>query len=569
MVIIVICGSASLVATHALVSDFRSSAEGVEQEATATARLKANLVAHSVAVGNVIDPSQVAAIAELEAVVRAEFADVIALEASSSAAALLVSARDEWEALTADTAGMTDVFVRGAAVSTRAPLVLQIVDRAGSASRQAVRADLARSANLERLTIGLLAALQGVAIVLAIGLARRLSRDVIGPVGVLRDSAIRWATGDLDHRIPVERADELGQLAASFNTMADAVAGSQRTLIREASTDSLTGLTNRAGFSSRLAAALSTTERRGGSQAVLFADLDDFKDVNDTLGHAAGDELLCEAARRLSTAVRPGDLVARLGGDEFAMLLEGLDSPREAVEIGQRVLDAFTLPVAVGSSSVRVEASIGLAHRRSNSTAAQLMHDADVAMYSAKANGKNRVEEYDAVLDDLTKARLELRSDIVDAVERRELVVEYQPVIDLDTGLVKGAEALVRWQHPARGLLAPAAFIELAEETGAIFDIGAWVLSTAARQLQAWQRRFDLPHLWVSVNVSMRQLDGPGFAAEVTEVLAATGLDPTTLVIEVTESVLADPDGAAAVALVAVRARGVRVALGDFGTGYS
>jgi EAL domain-containing protein (putative c-di-GMP-specific phosphodiesterase class I) len=197
------------------------------------------------------------------------------------------------------------------------------------------------------------------------------------------------------------------------------------------------------------------------------------------------------------------------------------------------------------------------------------MREADVAMYTAKGRGKNRVEQYDAVLDEAVVEHNELKADVAGAASRGELVLDYQPIVNLETGAFVGVEALVRWQHPTRGLLPPFAFIALAEETGAIVDIGAWVLETAARQLQSWRRQYSLSALWLSVNVSVRQLDDPGFAALVGGVLQRTGLDPASLVLEVTESVLADPAGGAAGALETLRRLKVRVALDDFGAGYS
>jgi EAL domain-containing protein (putative c-di-GMP-specific phosphodiesterase class I) len=197
------------------------------------------------------------------------------------------------------------------------------------------------------------------------------------------------------------------------------------------------------------------------------------------------------------------------------------------------------------------------------------MREADVAMYAAKAKGKNRVERFDACLDAMAIAHHQVKADLDGAADRGEFVLEYQPIVDLDTGLLVGLEALVRWQHPTRGLLPPSEFIELAEQTGAIISVGAFVLTTATEQLQLWQRRYRLPDLWISVNVSVRQLDRPGFANEVKGVLLATRIDPANLVLEVTETILADPNGLAAAALDDLRLTGIRVALDDFGSGYS
>ncbi|HEY3237927.1 MAG TPA: bifunctional diguanylate cyclase/phosphodiesterase [Acidimicrobiia bacterium] len=357
--------------------------------------------------------------------------------------------------------------------------------------------------------------------------------------------------------------------AVSFNAMADTIAGSQRSLARQANHDSLTGLANRAAFRARLEAALARPERRGGTHVVLFVDLDDFKDVNDTLGHAAGDELLCVVAARLHDVVRPGDLVARLGGDEFALLLDGVPDPAVALGVAERAVAALAAPVEISGTWVHVGASVGFAMRHDDSDPDSRMRQADVAMYSAKGRGKNQVERFDAALHDAVVEHHALKADVADAARRGELVVDYQPIVDLTTGKFTGVEALVRWQHPTRGLLPPSAFIDLAEETGAIVGIGSWVLETAARQLRSWQRRYDLPELSLSVNVSVCQLDDPGYADHVGDVLRRTGLDPTSLILEVTESVLADPAGAAAGSLERLRQRGVQVALDDFGTGYS
>ena len=283
-------------------------------------------------------------------------------------------------------------------MTTDAPKVLLLLDQAGSASRAAVRLHLAHSARGETRSIVALGVLELLALALAMRLARRLSTEVLQPVGKLRDSANRWAAGELGHRVAVDRDDELGDLGASFNAMADAIAGSQRTLTMQANTDSLSGLPNRNAFRARLAAALAQPERRSAVQAVLFVDLDDFKDVNDTLGHGAGDELLRVVSGRLTDAVRPGDLVARLGGDEFAMLLDGLDNVAAAVAAADRVVTALAEPVKIGDHWAHVGASVGLAMRRQGSTIDGLMHEADVAMYAAKAKGKHRVECYDLAM---------------------------------------------------------------------------------------------------------------------------------------------------------------------------
>jgi EAL domain-containing protein (putative c-di-GMP-specific phosphodiesterase class I) len=226
-------------------------------------------------------------------------------------------------------------------------------------------------------------------------------------------------------------------------------------------------------------------------------------------------------------------------------------------------------PIELLGERVRVSASVGLAAAGIESDPDSLMVEADVAMYTAKSLGKNRVERYDATLHETVIEHQGLKAGLFAAPARDELVIDYQPIVDLATGTVDGVEALVRWQHPVRGLLPPSAFIGIAEDSGAILSIGSWVLETAARQLANWQRRYGLPALSLSVNVSMRQLDEPGFAEHVSDILTRTGLDPANLVVEITETVLAGPSGRAAPALDALRRLGVRVALDDFGTGYS
>jgi diguanylate cyclase (GGDEF)-like protein len=569
---VLLSGLAGLIGSNLVVDIFRSSALRIESEAATGTQLRAEIVAGSIviagpATGNWQHQVEAAVIS-----IGGHFAQAIAVEDTPGAKKLLQASFAQWQAVVhsvGPTGQPAPLAVRGAAVSTYAPAALALLDQAGSVNRVAVHAALASAARTDHEAMAVLALLGLLALLLAARLSRRLSLEVLRPLRDLRDSVNQLAAGKLDHRVVVDRADELGDLAISFNAMADAIASSQRSLTLEANTDSLSGLANRAAFSDQLRAALARPDQPGRKQAVLFVDLDDFKDVNDTMGHGAGDELLRVVAARLTDAVRPGDLVARLGGDEFALLLAGLPDPGLARTVAGRVVAVLAEPVPIGESWVHVGASVGLAMRSENSTAAGLMREADVAMYAAKGRGKNRVEAYDAGLDDLAMARHLLKTDLDGAADRGELVLDYQPVVDLDTGMLLGAEALVRWQHATRGLLPPSQFIELAEETGAIVGIGAFVLRTAAAQLRLWQRRYRLPELWMSVNVSVCQLDMPGFSTDVDTVLRMTGLDPASLVLEVTETVLAQPKGGAAATLTTLRSTGVRVALDDFGTGYS
>jgi diguanylate cyclase (GGDEF)-like protein len=570
--IVVLSGLVSSIGTHWLVAIFQDSAVTVERSATISAKLRAEIIAGSVVISSSTTPTQLARAGAADIRIRADFARAIAGEDTPGARSGLRRSLHQWQ-IVVDAAGPPShpalLEVRAAAVTLHTPQALTLLDNAGTTSRQDVRKDLAKAARINHVTITILILFELLALGLAVRLARRLSLRVLQPLGELRDSANHLASGQLDHRVVIERNDEFGQLGASFNAMADAIAGSQRSLKREASTDSLSGLANRAAFRDRLNSTLSRRDRRVGQQAVLFVDLDDFKDVNDTLGHAAGDELLRTVAERLIQTLRPGDMVARLGGDEFALLLEGLDDPGTALTVAERVVSSLAKPFDLGEHVAEVGASVGLAMRHRTSDAEGLMREADVAMYAAKAKGKNRVELYDSGLDDQTVARHALKTEVVRAAERGELVVEYQPMVDLQTGALVGVEALVRWQHPTRGLLPPSEFIGLAEDTGAIASIGRFVLETASRQLRSWQRRYDRPDLWLSVNVSVRELDGPAFAGDVLEILRVARLDPSSVVVEITETILAEPQGGTAATLVALRRAGARVALDDFGTGYS
>lgn len=342
----------------------------------------------------------------------------------------------------------------------------------------------------------------------------------------------------------------------------------QDDLTRQAFHDSLTGLANRQLFSDRLEHALS--RRSSGPPrplAVLFLDLDDFKNVNDSLGHATGDALLVAVAGRIRSTVRPGDTAARLGGDEFAVLLEDADQTT-ASQIGHRLLAALHEPVELDGVSHLVHASVGLAEAvPGQEDAAETMRNADVAMYMAKERGKGGLAVYDSVWHQRALASLSLRQELERAVERDQLVLHYQPTVDLRTGEVTGFEALIRWEHPERGLVPPLDFIPLAEQSGLIVPIGDWVLRTATRDVASLDDGAHRPT--VAVNVAAKQLAHPGFVASVQEALAESGLEPQRLVLEITESALLDDLDVGVSALAGLRAQGVRVAIDDFGTGYS
>ena len=325
--------------------------------------------------------------------------------------------------------------------------------------------------------------------------------------------------------------------------------------------DPLTALANRALFRDRLEHALE--QRREAPISVLFVDLDDFKNVNDSLGHDAGDRLLVSVGERLRACVRPGDTVARLGGDEFAILIEGDGAEVDGPVLAQRVLAALDVPFAVAGRDLRVGASLGLASGQYLSGESALQ-DADLAMYAAKANGKARVAVFEHRMRTSAIDRLELVGDIRRAAESGQLEVHLQPIVDLRTLRVDGHEALLRWQHPERGLLQPASFIGLAEETGAIVPMGWWVMERACEQAVSWPDRTGT----IGVNLAAGQLLDPAAVTTVAAILARTGLDPARLLLEITESVLLDAEEIGH-RLHQLRALGVRLAIDDFGTGHS
>ena len=332
--------------------------------------------------------------------------------------------------------------------------------------------------------------------------------------------------------------------------------------------DPLTALPNREVFIDELTRALARHARSSLHLGVLFIDLDSFKQINDSVGHEAGDRLLAEVAQRLRDAVRGGDVVARLGGDEFAILLELLESDHEAVAVARRVLAGFVEPFDLGGGPVAVSASVGLATAHdADKTADRVLHEADIAMYRAKASGRNRFAIFDAELRLEVDRRLTVERDLRSALARREFEVHYQPVVSLTDGSVVSFEALLRWTHQEWGVISPEEFIPLAEENGLIVPIGAWVLGTALRQLAEW--RADGADLSVSVNISPRQLADEGIGATVATLLAEARVPASALCLEVTETAVLSEPIRAATRLAELRALGVRIAFDDFGTGYS
>jgi diguanylate cyclase (GGDEF)-like protein/PAS domain S-box-containing protein len=331
--------------------------------------------------------------------------------------------------------------------------------------------------------------------------------------------------------------------------------------------DHLTGLPNRALFKERVEQAIARREPGARGVAVLILDIDDFKAVNDRFGHVDADAVLGDVGSRLRVALPPTMTVARIGGDEFAALVESEDPARDADAAARSVGEALRTPTQLAGAEVFVTASVGVAV---GDDVDALFRQADLAMYRAKANGKAQSVVYDQSLDDALGERLALLGELRRARIDREFVLHYQPVVDLDSARVVGAEALLRWQHPTRGIVPPGEFVPIAEECGLIVPIGRWVLQAACRQLAVWRASERAARsLHVSVNVSARQLQASGFVEDVQDALASTGLEPQALVLEITEAaVVHDPEGAARM-LDALREMGVGLVLDDFGTGYS
>jgi diguanylate cyclase (GGDEF)-like protein len=382
-------------------------------------------------------------------------------------------------------------------------------------------------------------------------------------VGLIEITATRSGAFDA-------RAVELASMLAGEAAMALENARLYDEIRHQALHDGLTGLANRVLFRDRVQHAVDRTRRSAGQVAVLFIDLDDFKTLNDTHGHARGDEVLAVAARRVSDVLRPSDTAARLGGDEFAILLEYIDGEADALAVATRIADALRQPVSLGHLVVRVAASIGVAIGTSaEESADDLLRNADVAMYAAKGSSRGGAEIYRPALRDGATERAALAARLRGVHERGELRLDYQPIVDLASGRIESVEALVRWQPPDGPILMPSDWIDLAEETGEVVPIGRWVLREACRQARDWQIRLGRPELGVSVNLSARQFQEHDVIATVRGVLEETGLPSEALMVEITESGLMQRTAATIARLDALRALGIHLAIDDFGTGYS
>lgn len=524
--------------------------------------------------------NQQAAYAEVVARMDAAFDNLEAELASTGTAAMLRPARDAWEDFDADLAtapgyvASGEIFVLLQAGNDPFSATwrdLTDARRTLTAVRAELLADLHVSIHdsqiMQRTVVAVVIGAVVIGLLTALGAAQRMRRRVLRPIALLQTAARELHGADGFSVELGESVRELGELGLALSETAVSVRDSQDRLRDQALTDDLTGMPNRKAFGQALHARLAdpTIDR----VAVLFLDLDDFKDINDTMGHAAGDQLLTVVAERLRRAAPNGAVVARLGGDEFAMTLGLTDDPAIASRAALDALEALSSGTVIAGAEVDIACSIGLAISALGAgpgDAEELLGNADFAMYTAKRQGKNRIEIYAPGLLGERPSRAELRRDLSGAAARDELALHYQPVVDLTTGTLLGAEALVRWDSPSRGLLGPGEFIAVAEDTGAIAGIGAWVLDRACRDLAAHPERLGG---WVSVNVSGAQLNDGGFVDIVRSALTRHGVQPAALVLELTEAAAVTNTELAVRTLQALRALGVRVALDDFGTGFS
>ena len=423
--------------------------------------------------------------------------------------------------------------------------------------------------------------------VVGVTMAMHLMKAIVQPIHALVNATRMIASGKMGYTIDYQDKTEFGELASHFNAMSISLKDSyakrddeiaerkkaEQKLIHDAFHDALTGLPNRALFMDRLQHAITTSQRRAGTPyyAVLFCDIDRFKVINDSLGHPMGDQLLFTVGRKLIDCVRPGDTVARLGGDEFAILLENIGDLAHAKDVAERVKRMFSAPVAVRENDIFTSLSIGIAIGTERyERPEQALRDADIAMYEAKSRGNSSYEIFDAKMHANILDRMQLETDLRGAVDRKEFILYYQPIVDLKAQRVTGFEALVRWNHPKRGLIYPLEFIPLAEETGLINRIGDWVLNEACRELKKLQVHNPMePPLTMSVNISIKQFAQQDLVSKLSGFLSMADVDPRTLVLEITESMIMANMDAAAETMNRLREMGIRLHIDDFGTGHS
>jgi diguanylate cyclase (GGDEF)-like protein len=373
---------------------------------------------------------------------------------------------------------------------------------------------------------------------------------------------------ELERRV-LERTAELGIANRELEREVSERKRAEARLNHLATHDALTDLPNRNLFADRLGQALLRTAWRKRSVAVLFLDLDRFKVINDTLGHAIGDLMLKVVAERLTQCIRTGDTVARLGGDEFVLILDDLAQPQDTTKVAQKILDAFSKPVEIDRRELFITASIGIAlYPGDGEEVEALLKNADTAMYRAKEQGKNNYQLYSASLNVKASERLTMEGHLRHGLERGEFLLHYQPQVDLVTGRIVAMEALIRWKRPGWKIISPADFIPLLEETGLILPIGEWVLRTACAQNKAWQRAGH-PPIRVSVNLSGRQFQKTNLIRTIAAALDETGLSPKFLELELTESIIMKNEEATIISLRQLHESGVAISIDDFGIGYS
>jgi diguanylate cyclase (GGDEF)-like protein/PAS domain S-box-containing protein len=368
--------------------------------------------------------------------------------------------------------------------------------------------------------------------------------------------------------------DEDGEVIRMAGSLTDVTARklAEQQLVYDAFHDGLTGLANRALFVDRLSVILAARRRQPGLRfAVLFLDLDRFKNINDSLGHTTGDQLLKDIAKRIENTLRPGDTIARLGGDEFAILLSHVDDLADAIHVAERIGEIITSPTIIAGHEVFVTSSIGIAVSSEETRGPEdILRDADIAMYRAKAAGRNRYEVFDQEMHKHAVRLLSLETELRRAIEAEDFVMHYQPIVALDSGSIVGFEGLVRWNHPDRGLIAPGQFIGLAEETGLIVPLCWLTLRECCRQAWRWQQMFPRnPPLFMSVNVSGKLFMQPDAVERLVEILSRSGLAPECLRLEVTENVVVDHGDEVMAKLSKLRSLGIQLSIDDFGTGYS
>jgi len=419
----------------------------------------------------------------------------------------------------------------------------------------------------------------GLASALGLWLGQRSVDSIAEPIRGLGAHLARVAQGDFANRVAAGGPRELQQLADDVNGMTADLerlyeverTGFQEQLWHQAFHDPLTGLPNRALFRDRLEHALARADRQTQPVGILLLDIDNFKVVNDSLGHLQGDQLLLAVAERLRSCLRAGDTAARLGGDEFTVLVEDVGDLDEVTAVAERIVEALRRPVQLDGRQVVTSASIGIAlSSPRNKPADDLLRDANLAMYRAKTNGKARWELFDDTLEFQAMERLDVETDLRQALDREELRVYYQPIVSLSDGRIVELEALVRWQHTERGLVQPGTFIPIAEETGLIIPIGQWVLEQACQQARTWQDASPAnKSLVMSVNLSARQFQHPTLVADIERAVRQAGLEPRSLKLEITESVVMQDVESTLATLHALKALGIQLAIDDFGTGYS